>query len=92
MKQVEISQHCECIAGMVSEHPEGIGISALQQALAVRCGNINRRTLQRRLVRLVRDERIPPCREYPTVQEKPLPAALCRRPWAGLHGRHAGHL
>jgi hypothetical protein len=58
MKRTEISRHCEFIAGVVSEHPDGIGISRLHQALSVHCGDINRRTLQRRLERLTRDGRI----------------------------------
>jgi hypothetical protein len=57
---MEISRHCEFIAGVVSEHPEGIGIVGLHRALSVRYGNINRRTLQRRLARLTRDGRITP--------------------------------
>lgn len=60
MKQIEIFRHCESIVGVVSEYPEGIGISRLQQALSVHCGSINRRTLQRRLEILVRDGRIAP--------------------------------
>ena len=58
MKRTEISRHCEFIAGVVSEHAEGIGIARLHQALFARGGNINRRTLQRRLARLARDGRI----------------------------------
>jgi len=58
MKQVEISWHCEFIAALVSEYPEGIGISVLEQAFARRCGNVSRRTLQRRLERLIQDGRI----------------------------------
>ncbi|MDR2881867.1 MAG: hypothetical protein LBV29_08230, partial [Azoarcus sp.] len=58
MKRTEISRYCEFIAGVVSEHPEGIGISRLHQILSARCGNISRRTLQRRLERLTRDGRI----------------------------------
>ncbi|MDR2014259.1 MAG: Fic family protein [Azoarcus sp.] len=58
MKQMEISRHCEFIAGVVSEHPEGIGIAGLHQTFTARCGNINRRTLQRRLERLARNGRI----------------------------------
>ena len=58
MKRIEIFRHCEFIAGVVSEHPEGIGITRLHQVLSARCGNINRRTLQRRLERLIRDGRI----------------------------------
>jgi hypothetical protein len=60
MKRMEISRHCEFIAGVVSEHPEGIGIAELHRTLSARCGNINRRTLQRRLKRLTRDGRIAP--------------------------------
>jgi hypothetical protein len=58
MKRTEISRHCEFIAGVVSEHPEGIGIGGLHRTFSARCGEINRRTLQRRLERLARDGRI----------------------------------
>jgi hypothetical protein len=60
MKRLEISRHGEFIAGIVSEHPEGIGITGLHRTFSARCGNINRRTLQRRLERLIRDGRIAP--------------------------------
>ncbi len=58
MRWIEISRQCEFIAGVVSEHPEGIGIGELHRALSARCGETNRRTLQRRLERLTRDGRI----------------------------------
>ena len=58
MKQTEISRHCEFIAGVVSEHPEGIAIAGLHQAFFARCGNISRRSLRRRLERLARDGRV----------------------------------
>ena len=58
MKRIEISRHCEFIAGVVSEHPEGIGIAGIHRTVCARCGQISRRTLQRRLERLARDGRI----------------------------------
>ena len=48
----------ESILALVSEYPEGIGISALCQALSARAVNLNRRTLQRRLAQLVREGRL----------------------------------
>lgn len=43
---------------IIAEHPDGIGISALEEVLAQRLAStLNRRTLQRRLVRLVKDKR-----------------------------------
>lgn len=46
------------IESVIAEHPEGIGISALDVLLAQRSGaSLNRRTLQRRLERLVENKR-----------------------------------
>lgn len=47
------------IESVIAEHPEGIGISALTAVLAKRlAATLNRRTLQRRLERLVKDRRV----------------------------------
>jgi hypothetical protein len=78
MKRIEISRHCEFIAGVVLEHPEGIGISRLQQALSARGGSINRRTLQRRLARLVRDGHVAP--EGRNIARIYKPGAVARPP------------
>ncbi len=48
----------DLIERVVSEYPEGIGISVLEQALAPHLPKVNRRTLQRRLQRLKQENRI----------------------------------
>jgi hypothetical protein len=48
----------EAIVAVVAGHPEGISISGLHEALSARAGNINRRTLQRRLAYLAERGRI----------------------------------
>ena len=50
-------EELDIIERVVSEYPEGIGISALERALAPLL-IVNRRTLQRRLKRLVEDGKI----------------------------------
>ncbi|MDR0700973.1 MAG: Fic family protein [Azoarcus sp.] len=54
MNQATSARELEAIAAVVAEHPEGVGISGLHEAL----GGINRRTLQRRLAHLVKSGRI----------------------------------
>lgn len=46
------------IEQIISEYPEGIGISALERALTPHLRTVNRRTLQRRLKRLQQENRI----------------------------------
>ncbi|MDR1229391.1 MAG: Fic family protein [Azoarcus sp.] len=58
MNRTANAREFEMIVAMVAEHPEGIGISGLHEAISARFGNINRRTLQRRLVYLVKCGRI----------------------------------
>lgn len=58
MKQVEDARQLDVIAATVANFPGGIGISALHETLVAPLGGINRRTLQRRLARLVSDGRI----------------------------------
>jgi hypothetical protein len=48
----------DLIERVVSEYPEGIGISALEKVLAQHLLKVNRRTLQRRLQRLLQENRI----------------------------------
>lgn len=58
MSRIVPAEQLNLIARVISEHPEGIGISALEKALANHFPDINRRTLQRRLNRLQEDGRI----------------------------------
>ena len=59
MSRIVPAQEFDLIEQVISEHPEGIGISALEKALAVNLPKaLNRRTLQRRLERLLADKRI----------------------------------
>ncbi|MCK4767529.1 MAG: Fic family protein [Desulfobacula sp.] len=58
MSRIVPAEELDLIERVISEHPEGLGISALERALANHLPNINRRTLQRRLKRLQEDRRI----------------------------------
>ena len=58
MSRIVPAKELDLIERIIEEHPEGLGISALEKALANHLPNINRRTLQRRLKRLQEDRRI----------------------------------
>lgn len=58
MSRIVPTEELDVIERLISEHPEGLGISALEKALANHLPNINRRTLQRRLKRLQEGRRI----------------------------------
>ncbi|MEA1933145.1 MAG: Fic family protein [Thermodesulfobacteriota bacterium] len=58
MSRIVPAEELDLIERVISEHPEGLGISALEKALANHLPDINRRTLQRRLKRLQEDRRI----------------------------------
>lgn len=58
MSRIISAKELDLIEQILSEHPEGIGISALHEALITSLPDINRRTLQRRLKRLQDDNRI----------------------------------
>ncbi len=59
MSRIVPAEEFDLIEQVISEHPEGIGISALEKALALHLPKaLNRRTLQRRLERLLADNRI----------------------------------
>jgi len=58
MSRTVPAEELALIERVISEHPGGIGISALERALAHHLSNVNRRTLQRRLKRLLEDRRI----------------------------------
>ncbi|XCN75262.1 MAG: Fic family protein [Candidatus Electrothrix aestuarii] len=52
------AEELDVIAHVLAEHPQGLGISALEKKLFTRLPYINRRTLQRRLKRLLEEKRI----------------------------------
>ena len=59
MSRIVPAEEFDLIEQVISECPEGIGISALEKALALHLPKaLNRRTLQRRLERLLADKRI----------------------------------
>ncbi|MFH1146964.1 MAG: Fic family protein [Pseudomonadota bacterium] len=58
MSRIVPAEEFDLIIRVVSEHPEGVGISSLEKALALHLPDMNRRSLQRRLKRLVEDRRI----------------------------------
>ena len=59
MPRVVPAEELDLIERMISEYPGGIGISALERVLAPHLSKtLNRRTLQRRLERLLSDKRI----------------------------------
>ncbi|MCP4200269.1 MAG: Fic family protein [bacterium] len=59
MARVVPAEEFDLIEQVISEYPEGIGISELKKALALQLPKaFNRRTLQRRLERLLADKRI----------------------------------
>jgi hypothetical protein len=58
MSRIVPAGELDLIEQVISEHSMGIGISALERALAPHLPDMNRRTLQRRLKRLVEDRRI----------------------------------
>lgn len=58
MSRLVPADELDLIERIVSEYPQGIGISALERALAPQMPKVNRRTLQRRLQRLFQESRI----------------------------------
>ena len=59
MPRIVPAEEFDLIEQVISDYPEGIGISALEKALALHLPKaLNRRTLQRRLERLLADKRI----------------------------------
>ncbi|MBW2370672.1 MAG: Fic family protein [Deltaproteobacteria bacterium] len=59
MTRIVPTEELDLIERVISEHPEGIGISALERVLAHHLPKVlNRRTLQRRIKRLLSDKRI----------------------------------
>lgn len=58
MSRLVPAEELELIKKVISEYPKGIGISALEKALADNLPGLQRRTLQRRLKRLLEERRI----------------------------------
>jgi hypothetical protein len=58
MSRIVPAEELELIEKVISEYPKGIGISALEKALADYRPGLQRRTLQRRLKRLLEEKRI----------------------------------
>jgi len=77
------NEELDLIERAISEHPEGLGISALEKALANHLPDINRRTLQRRLKRLQEDRRIITEGESIALVYKPAPIVIT--PHSAVH-------
>lgn len=73
MSRIVSSKELDLIEQIISEHPDGIQISALEKALATYLPDINRRTLQRRLKKLRDDRRIITEGESIALVYKPAP-------------------
>jgi DNA-binding response OmpR family regulator len=59
MSRIVSAKEMDLIEQVISEHTEGIGISAIEKALGQYLSKpINRRTLQRRLKALIKEKRI----------------------------------
>jgi len=76
MSQVVPAEEYDLIARVITEYPEGIRISALEKLLPSRLLHINRRTLQRRLQRLVAEGRIVTEGESIALVYKPASAGI----------------
>jgi hypothetical protein len=83
MSRIVPTEELDLIERVIAEHPEGLGISALEKALANHLPNINRRTLQRRLKRLQEDRRIITEGESIALVYKPVPAVIT--PHSAMH-------
>jgi len=70
----------QVIESVIAAHPDGIGISTLENALNQRLAtSLNRRTLQRRLARLLQDGRIITEGESVALIYKPTPQSIAGR-------------
>ncbi|CAK8723161.1 Fic family protein [Candidatus Electrothrix aarhusensis] len=70
------AEELNVITHVIAEHPQGLGISALEKALFNHLPHINRRALQRRLKRLQGEERIITEGESIALRYKPAPALI----------------
>lgn len=77
MSRIVPAQELDLIERIISEHTRGIGISALESALASHLPKaLHRRTLQRRLKRLLKDKRITTEGESIALVYKPGPRVV----------------
>ena len=83
MSRIVPNEELDLIERVISEHPEGLGISALEKALANHLPDINRRTMQRRLKRLQEDRRIITEGESIALVYKPAPIVIT--PHSAVH-------
>ena len=76
MARIVSDEELALIVQVVSEHPEGIGISALLKTLSFRMLSINQRTLQRRLKYLQKNNLITTEGKSIALVYKPAPCAV----------------
>ncbi|MBC8441222.1 MAG: Fic family protein [Deltaproteobacteria bacterium] len=82
MSRIVPAEELDLIERIISEHTRGIGISALESALASHLPKaLNRRTLQRRLERLLTDKRI-------TTQGESIALVYKRSPGVVINAEH----
>ena len=85
MSRVVPAEELDLIEQLISEYPEGIGISALEKALALHLTKaLNRRTLQRRLERLLADKRI-------ATEGESIALLYKHAPYTGIIAETLGH-
>jgi len=58
MPRIVPARELDLIAGVISNYPNGVGITEIEKKLVNILPGMNRRTLQRRLMRLLKDKRI----------------------------------
>ena len=59
MPRITLNEELALIESIIASHPAGIGISALEAAMQQRLGApAQRRTLQRRLLKLIEEQRL----------------------------------
>ncbi len=85
MAHGKLAEDLKNIETIITEHPEGIGISALEKVLEQRSSQVfNRRTLQRRLARLVKDKRAVVEGESSAIVYKPVAQPTGIAPTIGI--------
>ncbi len=85
MPRIVSERELDLIAWVISEHPHGIGISMLEETLVRHLPkSLNRRTLQRRLERLIADKRIRTEGESIALVYKSVPQVITGRSKEGI--------
>lgn len=81
MSRVTPAEELEYIESIISDYPQGLGISALEAEIAHRHGlRLNRRTLQRRLQKLIDAKRVSKEGESIALVYRPTTTTLTRTP------------